>query len=95
MSYQEITVVLHGAEAALAVAKAHTRGLRPWLPHRAKVFAGPDREGNYSWLIYWWDDYFPGHPEGEHVWRERGQVCCGIPPFKVSSRGAPVGVRPG
>ena len=38
------------------------------------LFSGPDEFGNYSHSRQWWDDYFPGHPDGEHGWRLRGQM---------------------
>lgn len=37
-------------------------------------YHGPtDRNGRCHFSLRWSDDYFPGHPEGEHVRRERGQ----------------------
>lgn len=32
-----------------------------------------DSEGRCHFSLHWMDDYFPGHPEGENVRRERGQ----------------------
>lgn len=37
-------------------------------------YHGPtDTHGRCHFSLRWIDDYFPGHPEGEHVRRERGQ----------------------
>jgi len=33
--------------------------------------SGADGRSHFS--LYWMDDYFPGHPEGEYICRERGQ----------------------
>ena len=34
----------------------------------------PDALSRCSFLLTWWCDYFPGHPDGEHVVRRRGQA---------------------
>lgn len=40
---------------------------------RIEYHTNSDRMGRCHFSLYWWDDYFPGHPEGEHVERERRQ----------------------
>lgn len=35
---------------------------------------GPDEQGRYEFTVKWWANYHPGHPGGEHAWRQRGQV---------------------
>ena len=40
---------------------------------KLKVLSKPDAEGRSRFRLDWWDDYFPGHPEGEHKRRLRGQ----------------------
>lgn len=58
---------------------------REWTPNtdtaerRIEVYSGPDRDGNYHYAMFWWADYHPGHPKGEHGWRERGQHFLGNP----------------
>ncbi len=46
----------------------------PKPPHRGEIIGGPDSRGAFTYFLYWMDDYFPGHPEGEYVIRERGQI---------------------
>jgi len=46
---------------------------------RIEVYEGPDRWGHYHYAIFWWADYHPGHPEGEHRLAERGQHFRGNP----------------
>jgi hypothetical protein len=41
---------------------------------RIEVLEGPDDKGRWTFFVYWMADYHPGHPEGEHVCRERGQI---------------------
>jgi hypothetical protein len=41
---------------------------------RVEIHSGPDGQGRYIYTLYWWVDYCPGHPDGERVPRERGQV---------------------
>lgn len=50
---------------------------------RGELLKGPDQHGRYSYFLYWLDNYFPGHPEGEYVERERGQVFFGVPPKDI------------
>jgi hypothetical protein len=45
--------------------------------HRIELFKGPDSQGRYGYFVFWWADYHPGHPDGEHARRERGQVYFG------------------
>lgn len=46
---------------------------------RLEIIAGPLRydrdtgEPVYHYALFWMADYHPGHPEGEHARRERGQ----------------------
>ena len=41
---------------------------------KIEILSGPDSLGRYVYFLTWLDDYFPGHPEGEYVTRERGQI---------------------
>ena len=41
---------------------------------RIEVHSGPDSHGRYCHTRYWLTDYKPGHPDGEYVTREVGQV---------------------
>jgi len=37
-------------------------------------YHGPlDKDNRCRFSLHWMDNYFPGHPEGEDVRRERGQ----------------------
>ena len=37
-------------------------------------YRGPsDTMGRSEFMLLWMDSYFPGHPDGEHQIRERGQ----------------------
>jgi hypothetical protein len=47
---------------------------------RVEIYEGPDDRGRYSYALFWWADYHPGHPDGEHAHRERGQHFFGVPP---------------
>lgn len=40
---------------------------------RIEYHGKSDKEGRSHFSLHWMDDYFPGHPDGEHVLRERGQ----------------------
>lgn len=40
---------------------------------RIEYHSASDRLGRCSFSLHWMTDYIPGHPEGEHVRRERGQ----------------------
>ena len=40
---------------------------------RIEYHSQSDRLGRCHFSLYWRDSYFPGHPEGELVVRERGQ----------------------
>jgi hypothetical protein len=44
---------------------------------RGEILSGPDNKGRYRYFLMWKDDYFPGHPGGEHVVRERAQIFFG------------------
>lgn len=41
---------------------------------KIEVFSGPDSKNRYSHIRYGMSDYTPGHPDGEYVRREVGQV---------------------
>jgi hypothetical protein len=41
---------------------------------RHQVFREKDSLGRYGNMQYWLDNYFPGHPDGEHKIRLRAQV---------------------
>ena len=43
------------------------------LPKRIEYLSSNDKLGRCSFLLYWVANYHPGHPDGEHGWRERGQ----------------------
>ena len=47
---------------------------------RIEVYAGPDEHGRYHYARFWWADYHPGHPLGEHRRAERGQHFFGVLP---------------
>jgi len=48
---------------------------------RVVVHRGPDALRRYEHTRYWWSDYHPGDPRGEHRTAERGQVFfCELPP---------------
>lgn len=47
---------------------------------RMEVHEGPDSHGRYHYSLHFMDDFFPGHPEGECVVRERGQHFFGLLP---------------
>lgn len=51
--------------------------------HRGELYEGPDSLGRYSYALFWWTDYSPGHPDGEDVRREKGQHFFGRPPDNV------------
>lgn len=51
---------------------------------RLEVLTGPNRDGDYSYFVYWMADYHPGHPDGEYRWRERGQIGCGPLPLPLN-----------
>jgi len=38
-----------------------------------------DEKGRCTFTLFWWVDYIPGHPDGEHGRRERAQVFFGDP----------------
>ena len=38
------------------------------------IHDGPDKDEKYLFTLYWWADYHPGHPDGEHRLAIRGQV---------------------
>ena len=40
---------------------------------RIEYHSNSDRLGRCHFSLYWWDTYFPGHPEDEFVGQERGQ----------------------
>jgi len=42
-------------------------------PQRVEIHGEPDEEGKQHWSLHWLADYHPGHPDGEHGIRERGQ----------------------
>lgn len=46
---------------------------------RIEIYEGPDKHGDYSYGLFWWAWYHPGHPDGEYAWRERGQMFLGDP----------------
>ena len=47
---------------------------------RIEIHGGPDGLGRYSYTLFWWADYHPGHPDGEHARRERAQEFFGALP---------------
>ena len=47
---------------------------------RIEIYEGPDRQGKYAFGLFWMADYHPGHPEGEYVRRERGQMFRSVLP---------------
>lgn len=59
---------LHTAEKVTA---------RPPIPPRIEIHSGPDQHGRHRYRLCRWVNYSPGHPEGEHGWRERGQEFFG------------------
>lgn len=42
-----------------------------------EIWAGPDKDGHYSYSGTWWASYHPGHPLGEHRMALRGQCFSG------------------
>jgi hypothetical protein len=46
---------------------------------RIEIYEGPDKQGRYHYALFWWADYHPGHPQGEHRYAERGQHFHGNP----------------
>ena len=44
------------------------------MTKRIEIHSGPDRLGRYMYTMFWPDNYFPGHPDGEYIERERAQV---------------------
>jgi len=40
---------------------------------RIEYHSSSDQKGRCHFSLFWADTYFPGHPEGELVERERGQ----------------------
>ena len=44
------------------------------MEKRIEIHSGPDSLGRYIYTLLWMDNYFPGHPDGEYVERERAQV---------------------
>lgn len=40
---------------------------------RIEYHSASDKLGRCHFSLHWWDNYFPGHSEGEFVRRERGQ----------------------
>jgi hypothetical protein len=53
---------------------------------RCEIYDGPDRNGDYHFALFWMADYTPGHPDGEHVRRERGQH------FRANAADLPAGI---
>lgn len=49
---------------------------------RIEILSEPDKDGKTLHFRYWMSDYHPGHPKGEHGWRERGQIFRTILPDK-------------
>jgi hypothetical protein len=45
--------------------------------HTSYSIKGDDPKCSFS--LHWWVDYCPGHPEGEYVHRERGQMFLADP----------------
>jgi hypothetical protein len=67
-------------------ALASSRAIRlPANVERCEVFGTPDELGRVHYALSWWDDYFPGHPEGENVRRLRGQHFYGVLPEGLES----------
>jgi hypothetical protein len=48
-------------------------------PYRIKYNTGSDSHGRCLFDLFWMADYHPGHPDGEHAHRERGQGFFGDP----------------
>ena len=44
-----------------------------------------DKGGRCYFAMFWMDDYFPGHPKGEPVLRERGQYFYSNPEKHTSN----------
>ena len=65
--------------------------------HRGEILEGPDSRGRYYYFLFWWTDYIPGHPDGEHVRRQRAQAFFGQLPAGIrqwtDSRADKVSVR--
>lgn len=47
--------------------------------HRVEFVDGPDHKNCSTFFLFWMADYHPGHPDGEHGWRERGQIFHCVP----------------
>lgn len=52
---------------------------------RGVTYGHGDSRGRWHYSLHWTDNYFPGHPEGEYVERERGQHFFGVPPKDVKN----------
>lgn len=60
-------------------------GRIPCTGERRCIYCGKP-VGRMHYTLYWWADYHPGHPEGEHGLRLRGQCFCGSPKDGASGR---------
>jgi hypothetical protein len=49
--------------------------MKDWARMNTRIeYHGPlDVFGRCHFSLHWMDSYFPGHPDGEHIVRERGQ----------------------
>lgn len=53
-------------------------------PHRIEFHGSIDEDGRESFTLFWMADYHPGHPDGEHGWRERGQCFFALVPSNLT-----------
>jgi hypothetical protein len=50
---------------------------------KIEILGKPDTQGRISHMRYWMTDYCPGHPEGEYVVREKGQMLFSVLPEEI------------
>jgi hypothetical protein len=53
---------------------------------RVEIMSEPDSRGRVHYAAFWIAEYHPGHPEGEHMTRERGQHFFGVPPDRFDKQ---------
>lgn len=68
-----------------ALPRSYISGSNALGPIRVQLISQkPDSLGRYLYTLLWLADYHPGHPDGEHAIRERGQVFFDVPPAPLS-----------
>lgn len=85
--------VLHGNQPLRTVAEVEAERAKRRVEFTRIEFHddGPDHLGRRRYTLFWMADYHPGHPDGEHGRRERGQCFHADPARALAKLAAALG----